>query len=157
MTNPRILLLFGLLLLWGILARALEPMEVPVVDTVDVLERNHFYGEQGEIVFTQHIGWSYDVADLHVVFWRLNKDEKSPITPTSKGYQWQWWDGDTLRRVESKVYRETWTQFDPELRDRAHVAAHDRRGLTKTFSVETSERYSNTSPSDLDIPTPPRP
>lgn len=40
------------------------------------------------------------------------------------------YDGDRLREVRATAYRETWTQHDPELDDRAEFPAHWRSGLT---------------------------
>lgn len=129
-----------LALLMPAAACALEPMVQPVIDRVDRIERNHFFSNEGERIFTQNIGWNWDsrTVGFRVVFWRLDKNERSPVIKTATGYQWQWWDGDTFRRVEAASYEETWTQYDPELRDREFLGKSQRAELTKPRTAAAS-------------------
>ena len=102
------------------------------------MEVNHFYDDQGRLVFDQVIYYNwcpvrnrYQVRD-----WRLLK------TPTQVplrdwrdgGYVSEWEDfkqRNGLRRVKSKSVRETWTQHDPELVEREFLPQEKREELTR--------------------------
>jgi hypothetical protein len=109
--------------------------QLPLVsDRVDVLELNRVYDDQGRPVLTQMIFWDWHQRDarLHVVAWRLWKDEsQQPLRDWSQGdFVLLWNDGELLREVRAKTWRESWTQFDPELQDRNTFAKEHRRGLS---------------------------
>lgn len=109
------------------------PVIGPVEDTVDTMEVNHYYDSQGSEVFTQVIFWEWCDDEFRVVAWRLQKHTSQiPLRDYSAG-GWVaiWYDGDTFRRVRSKVFRETWTQHDRELEQRHILPADMRRGLLK--------------------------
>jgi hypothetical protein len=110
------------------------PLDLVTTDAADVIELNHLYDGDGRPVFDQVIFWQWhaDEGAYHVLAWRL---WKSPAqTPWREwlagGFVTTWFDGDRLRLVRSRSYRETWTQHDPELEDRQLLPAHERRGLT---------------------------
>ena len=119
-------------------AFTLSPADEATVDQVDLVEINHFYDDQGRLVFDQVI--YYDWSPVHhryqVRDWRLLK------TPTQVplrdwrdgGYVSEWEDfkqRNGLRRVRSKSVRETWTQYDPELVEREFLAQEKREELTR--------------------------
>lgn len=119
-------------------ALALSPAEEVTVDQVDLVEINHFYDDQGRLVFDQVIyyDWSADHNRYQVRDWRLLK------TPTQiplrdwrdGGYVSEWEDfkqRNGLRRVKSKSFRETWTQHDPELVEREFLPQEKRLELTR--------------------------
>jgi hypothetical protein len=106
---------------------------VAAVDRCDLVELNHFYDEMGRLVFDQVIfyDWSDDEARFNVRAWRLGKHPSQlPFRDwESGGYRVTWLDGDRLRDVFSAHYRETWTQYDPELEEREHLPKDRRREL----------------------------
>lgn len=104
------------------------PYEAAITDRVTAIEVNHFYDEQGKLVFEQHIflDWNpvasrYDVRD-----WRLKKGE-----PVIVGDNMLWTDEGRLRRVRFDVLRESWTQYDPELVEREVLSKEQRKELTR--------------------------
>lgn len=80
----------------------------------DMIEVNHVYGEDGAYRFTQVIAWEWlpDYCVHRVQDWKFIK-------------RWQMRDGAFIGWGDSECYRahpdlfrETWTQFDAEMRDR---------------------------------------
>lgn len=117
-----------------LLLTACLPINSSIVeDRVDVIEVNHFYDEEGRLVFDQIIFWEWcPVTKRHqVVAWRLLK--KYSAWPERRGREWQsmWIDGELLRRVIAPSIRETWTQYDPELEERKLLRKEHRRELTQ--------------------------
>lgn len=110
-----------------LLTVALHP--VIIDDYVDVIEVNHFYDENGRLVFDQVIYWDlFNDGEYHVFDWRLLKRQSQwPQRDYQRGgYVSVWYDGDTLRRVRSSAAVETWTQFDPEVTDRENIPVEKR-------------------------------
>ena len=112
---------------------ALEPFTLVVDEEVDLIELNHFYDEHGQHVLDQMLFYDWCGSDgrFHVQAWRLLK--RSAQVPV---YSWHdrcfiatWHDGGVLRVVRSLSFRETWTQHDPELRERAALPPKQRRDL----------------------------
>lgn len=113
----------------------LTPAEPAAHDEVDLMEINHFYDEQGRLLFDQVIfyDWSIEDGRYHVCAWRLLKD---PAQLPRRNWQRNvyvatWHDGDLLRNVEARQLRETWTQHDPELVEREYLPKECRRELRK--------------------------
>ena len=102
-------------------------------DTADVIELNHYYDEQGNLVFDQLIFWEWwgEESAYHVFAWRFVKSPSQiPRRDWHRGgYVIIWHDSGQLRRVRSPARRETWTQYDPEVYDRRFVPQDQRRGL----------------------------
>ena len=104
-----------------------------VSDAVDLVEVNHFYDDQAQPVFDQVI--FYEWSDAHNRFqiraWRLVKNPAQLPTRDweSGGYQMIWYDGHVMRHVRAKAMRETWTQHDPEMREREYFPKEHRREL----------------------------
>lgn len=116
------------------LALAALPLDLVSLESADAVELNHFYDGDGRLVFDQVIFWEWHANEgaYRVRAWRL---WKSPAqTPRRDffrgGYVTVWFDGERLRVVRTKSFRETWTQHDPELDDRQLLPAHERAGLT---------------------------
>lgn len=111
------------------------PLDLPIVDQVDVIETNHFYDDQARHVFDQLVfyEWSRRDSRYQICDWRLiksptqvpQKDEKRNL------YTVTWHDGQVLRQVRAISVRETWTQFDPELIERQFLPKEWRKELTK--------------------------
>jgi hypothetical protein len=117
---------------WLLLAILPSPAEA-LVDRCDLAEVNHFFDEQGRLVFDQVIyyDWSPAAGRYQVRAWRLIK---SPDAIPRRDWQrggWRavWQDGDALRDVSAAHFRETWTQHDPELAEREHLPKEQRREL----------------------------
>lgn len=108
-----------------IIALSILPHEVAARDRVDLIERNHFHDGDGREVFRQEIGWDWDGHQHRVVFWRLS----SGMTFQERPPQLTWSDGRLVRQVRAVYWRETWTQFDPELLQREELPKNLRRGL----------------------------
>lgn len=104
-------------------------------DTVDVTEVNHFFDECGRHVFDQVIYYVWqDCASRHQVrAWRLLKSPfQWPYYHAPSGeYRSVWLDGDRLRLIHSRSFRETWLQYDPELAERQILPTEDRHDLSK--------------------------
>lgn len=104
------------------------PHPAAIVDRVDVCEVNHYYDSCGVENFKQIIWWRWNKHRCrHEVYdWRIVKEpQQLPIAGRCV-----WFDSGELRAVEARITVETWTQFDPELHNRATLEASKRRGLS---------------------------
>ena len=123
----------------------LNPVELTAEDRVDVAESNFFYDENGRLVFQQIIyyDWCPRAERYQVVAWRIVKVDTSklPREPCPGyvperdwgrgGYVSLWNEGDVLRRVRADSFRESWTQYDPELAEREVLAKEKRAELRR--------------------------
>ena len=119
-------------------ALTLSPADEATVDQVDLIEINHFYDDQGRLVFDQviYFDWSPEHSRYQVRDWRLLKAlGQVPLRDwRDGGYVSEWEDfkqRNGLRRVRAKSVRETWTQYDPELVEREFLAQEKRAELTR--------------------------
>lgn len=119
-------------------ALTLTPAEEVTVDQVDLVEVNHFYDDQGRLVFDQVIyyDWSERHSRFQVRDWRLLKSPAQvPLRDwRGGGYVSEWEDfkqRNGLRRIKTKSIRETWTQYDPELVEREFLPQEKRVELTR--------------------------
>lgn len=119
------------LLLFGIL-----PPPGPIDERCDVMELNHFYDEQGRLVFDQVVFYDWSPRDERhqVRAWRLfkSRDQVPRRDWSGGGYVAVWFDGELLRRVRAQSCCETWTQFDPELVEREKLPKERRLELLGT-------------------------
>ena len=92
-----------------------------------MLENNHYFNENGDLVFVQLIAWDGD----RVWFWRMNK--LGDLTPRREHGAWvvRWDDAGVYRELRSITFVETWTQYDRELEDRPNLQPDCRRKLEK--------------------------
>jgi hypothetical protein len=104
-------------------------------NTVDLIEINHCYDENGQLVFDQllYYDWCPKQQRYNVRDWRLLK---RPIqlprrNPQSGMYVAIWRDGPVMREVHAKTIRESWTQYDPEIVEQEFLAKDKRRALPK--------------------------
>jgi hypothetical protein len=111
----------------------ISPQEDVARERVDLVEVNHFYDEQGRLVFDQTIfyDWSASHSRYMVRAWRL---VKNPAQLPQRdwqdgGYTAVWHDGEVLRHIHAESMRETWTQYDPELIEREYLPKEQRREL----------------------------
>lgn len=120
-------------LFWGTFC--INPVEDVAKDRVDLIEVNHFFDEHGKHVFDQVIfyDWSPQFSRYNVLAWRLLKDvAQVPYREGSRqDYVAIWHDGAVLRKVQAETVRESWTQYDPELVERAYLPKEQRRELLK--------------------------
>ena len=97
---------------------------------VDLIELNHFLDGEGREVFQQVIfyDWCKPKRQFHVRAWRLVKKESQlPIRQWEpRSYQCTWHDGPMLRQVRSSKMRETWSQQDPERKNRTLLPEDQR-------------------------------
>lgn len=109
------------------------PHDDKLRESVDLIELNKFYDDDGKLVFPQLIfyDWSKSEARYVVRAWRLVKDESQLPRRDWKtgGYVAIWQDGEQPRYIWSKHIRETWTQFDPELVQREILPKERRKEL----------------------------
>lgn len=117
----------------------INPTEDVAREKVDLMEVNHFYDEQGRLVFDQVIfyDWSPDHSRYMVRAWRLvkNPSQLPERDWRDGGYLAVWQDGEVLRRVRAQSMRESWTQYDPELAEREYLPKEKRKEL-RSVKVE---------------------
>lgn len=97
------------------------PHNRDVTQTVDLIELNHFYDDLGRHAYDQVIfyEWSPDYRRFHVIAWCLVENDLSRI-PTRNPFNGEYVvryndrDAKVRRQVRSPLYRETWSQVDPE-------------------------------------------
>lgn len=94
---------------------------------VDLIELNHFYDAKGNPVYDQVIFWECapETGRFQVRQWTLADDrefpDRRPIKNYATGlYQVDWYDVDKgcRRKITSNLYRESWSQSDPEREDK---------------------------------------
>lgn len=101
------------------------------VERVDLLEVNHYYDENGAHLLDQILFYEWDAKEAiyQVRAWRLLKVATQYPKSINEGYETKWREGASQRRVISKKFRETWTQYDPELLERRNLPREERREL----------------------------
>jgi hypothetical protein len=116
-----------------LLATSLIPQSPTVSDRVDVVELNHVYDADGRRVLSQLIFWEWNtrLARHQVVAWRLwKRGQPHPLCDPQGGeHHLLFHDNQVLRVVHARAYRESWTQYDPEIADRGRLPQNQRRGL----------------------------
>lgn len=128
-------------------AGATSPQEIVARDRVDLMEVSHYYDDCGNLVIAQTIfyDWCDSSCRFQVRAYRyLEQPSQVPIWNAATGcFEALWHDGDRLRYVWSPSYQETWTQHDPEQRNRKFLPWNKRRGLSTfgelTPAVEPAE------------------
>jgi len=133
------------------IAFGIAPQDDVSRESVDLIELNHFYDEQGRLVFDQVIfyDWSAIEARYNVRAWRLVKNPAQLPQRDWKdgGYSAMWQDGEQIRHIYSKSIRETWTQYDPELLEREYLPKERRKELrTVKFTRPATQSPAARSP-----------
>ncbi|WP_202617372.1 hypothetical protein [Roseimaritima sediminicola] len=108
----------------------------PVVQQrVDLIEVNHFLDDNGRHVFDQIVFYDWSKADrcYNVRAWRLVKTpDQLPVRQWKPHrYRCIWHDDGVLREVWSPLYRESWSQRDPERENRKRLAEDQRPELRR--------------------------
>lgn len=124
---------------------SIVPADGVARERFDMLEQNAFYDGDGRLVFDQLLfwDWSHDAGRFQLQAWRMLKwqsgtKENGPISTMLPRFDhahnvWvvEWLDGDVHRRIESPVFRQSVTQFDPELEERVYLPKEKRRELLR--------------------------
>lgn len=114
---------------------SLVTLDDPVTDTVDIIELNHCHAEYGEHVADYWLFWRWDGWGFRIGDWRSVCKQD-----VLRGNVLHKWDRVGYRRVVGRQYRETWTLYDPEVRDRYVLPKELRRKLTP-LDIPSSIRY----------------
>ena len=122
-----------------LLTVAASPSDLVLRDSVDLVELNHYHDEAGRHVFDQLIfyDWSGRMSRFQVRAWRLIKSPSQIPRRDYRRRRWQvlWHDTGVLREVTAGAYRETWTQYDPELVEREYLPQEQRAELTRVADL----------------------
>lgn len=117
----------------AVLLLAIVPAELTATEHVDLAESNWFYDENGKLIFQQVIfyDWCQHHERFQVRAWRLVKHPSQVPARDWEGggYLATWNDGEVMRRVRADSFRESWTQYDPELAEREYLEKHKRPEL----------------------------
>jgi hypothetical protein len=114
---------------------------------VDAIELNHFFDAKGRLVYDQVIfrEWQPSTGRFHVRQWTLIDDRdpisKRPLKNEQTGiYSVEYFDADAkaTRKVVSRVFKESWTQHDPEREDKKAFPESLRFALSK--KIKPSEQ-----------------
>lgn len=90
---------------------------------ISVAELNHYYDENGKIVFHQVIWMDWGNNGHHVQAWKWLKDVRMV-------QNWSYFFvGGKLVAIRANSRSTTWTQKDPEVSDRSIRPAHQRSGF----------------------------
>lgn len=114
--------------------------EFATAEQVDLIEVNHYYDENGAHLLDQILFYEWDgrEARYQVRAWRLLKSPQQYPRPSidGQGYETTWREGASMRVVRSPKFRETWTQYDPELVERRNLPREERRELFQAASTQ---------------------
>lgn len=110
------------------------PHSSEVVSWADVVEFNRVYNDDGELQFTQLVGWNDDGDGEYLSdWWRLWRKPDHAPTPRMIGGRWHvtFYDDQhhLQRRVIARSCWHSWTQFDREVEDRRGAENKYRLGL----------------------------
>ena len=108
-------------------------------ESTDLIELNHHYDLRGEVIFDQIIFWERlpETGKFRVRAWTLtdydnkNKRLALEINNSDNIYTVTYFDIDEKanRRITSRIFRESWTQKDPEREDKKIHGETARTGL----------------------------
>lgn len=125
---------------------SLSPDTPVSAETADLIELNHCYNEDGQLVFDQLIFWEWneDESCYNVAAYRVLRAETNALRFdwNQKEYVASWCDHGLLREIRAPHYRQTWTQYDPELEDRRRFPQEARKGLRYETLIFAGSRRS---------------
>lgn len=98
------------------------PMDLPNRTQCDLVEVNHYYGNEGNLIFTQLILWDFTPKGMLCQGWTMASAKWSLI-----GRKLTIWRRDRFEIIEFGDWRETWTQFDPERQNATENPHHKRK------------------------------
>lgn len=132
-----------------------------VDEYVDLIELNHFFDQQGRLVYDQVVFYERapETGRFQVRAWCLVEDReylnRRPVkNQETELYQVDWFDTDQrlLRKITSRLYRESWTQVDPERSDKKF---HDER--LRISLIQNPKKFLPPQPQEPDEPKHPVP
>lgn len=119
-------------------------------DTVDAIELQHVYDDDGQPILSQFIFWTRgERRAFDVQAWRLAKGQTVSRDFARGGYAMYWYDGEVTRITRAKAYRETWGQRDTEMRERDFLPKDRRAELFKPRAEVSELLRGMASESDL--------
>lgn len=105
---------------------------------VDLIELNHYFDDSGGHAYDQIIfyEWSPDYRRYHVIAWSLVENDlgRIPVYDRNRDlHVVDWYDRDLKRRrsITSALFRETWSQVDPERANKKLLDEKDRISLLR--------------------------
>ncbi len=120
-----------------------------IEESVDLIELNHFYDPCGRHVYDQVIFYHLapETGHYRVRAWCLVEDRETlsrrPTRDAHTGLvRVEWFESDQklLRRLHSPMYRESWTQVDPERLDKRKLDERLRLSLVQSPQRARAER-----------------
>lgn len=120
------------------------PLRVTTHEHVDAIELNHFFDQCGHLVYDQIIFYEQNPANgrFQVRAWCLVDDRETlnrrPVKNDNGLYECFAVDSNErlTRRIVSRVFRESWTQVDPEREDKKRHPENMRIELVKRKRVD---------------------
>ena len=119
------------------------------IESVDLIELNHYHDARGKLVFDQVVFWAIDqtTREFCVRAWCMVDDREElnrvPIKSEING-RWSvvWRDSDkrVVRHITSQQYRESWSQLDPEREDKKRHDERLRIALVSPIPEVTNEQ-----------------
>lgn len=114
----------GLILL---LLTIIPPADGVLRESVEMIEKNHFYDDCGKQIFAQWLFYDFDGYRHQVRAWRLDEGQ---MHFTQRPPVLTWCDKDGKeRQVSGKYWRETFTQWDVEIEEQDWLPKDRRKGL----------------------------
>lgn len=107
--------------------------DIVLQEHVDLIEYNHYHDSKMNPVLDQIIfyNWSDQRRRFDVKAYRLVKNDSQIPRRYGNGYIVRWHDEGFLREITSSFKRETFTQYDPENRERDYLPEIERLDLKK--------------------------
>jgi hypothetical protein len=104
-----------------------------LTDHVDLIELNHHYDACGNHSFDQLIFWEIDPATerFWVRAWKMQNDVDAHPLEANGIYQIRITNNGSTTLVQSRMFRESWTQIDPERANKRLHPEGDRIELAK--------------------------
>jgi len=108
------------------------PNDVVIKQTVDRIELNHYYDENGKVVFNQLIFYEWNHDRFDVLEYRILKFDD--LSAGIKNFKLLpngiiFFDGGTMKCIKTSNFIETHTQYDVEQEERLKLPKEQRKGL----------------------------
>ena len=119
-------------MLLALLLLGRSPFEL--TDHVDLIELNHHYDACGNHSFDQLIFWEIDPATerFRVRAWKMQNDVDAHPLAVNGIYQIRITNNRSTTLVQSRMFRESWTQIDPERNDKKRHLESERTELANS-------------------------
>jgi hypothetical protein len=120
-----------------------------IEESIDMIELNHFYDPCGRHIYDQVIFYHLapETGKYRVRAWCLVEDRETlsrrPVKDAATGcVRVEWYDGEhkVVRHLVSRIYRESWTQVDPERMDKRYLDERLRLSLVQGPQRVAAER-----------------